>query len=260
VCGELAGARFLFLDQPGWERRLGLATLRRLAGIRFLGRGIADAHAVYGLSAPVVFPNGIACPATPGPFAARARGRPLELLYVGALARSKGIASLVRAVALCRAAACPVRLTLVGEWSEAALREEMLGVVARESLQDQVLFTGRVTGDDKWAYYNRAALLVHPTSWDGQPLTILEAMAMGLGVIATRVGAIPDAMRDGENGLLLSDAEPATVATAIQHMAGDPSRLEEIMRANRTRYEAEFTLKVYLKRMEQWLNDIQNMP
>ena len=259
VCGELAGARFLFLDRPGCRRRLGLATLRCLASIRFLGRSIESAHANYGLRHSVVFSNGIECPVVPAPYSSRAHARPLELLYVGALACSKGISSIVKAVAMCRAVGCPIRLTLVGEWSEASFRDEVLDYVAQESLQEQVRFAGRVTGEEKWGYYRRAALLVHPTEWDGQPLTILEAMAMGLGVVATRVGAIPDTVRHEENGLLLPDAEPSTVADAIQQLANDPGSLEKIMRANRARYESEFTLEAYLQRVEQWLDNVQNM-
>lgn len=259
TCGELAGARFLFLDRPGIGRRLGLSALRRLSSIRFLGQSIARAHEAYGLSNPVVFSNGIACPNTPGAVDARAHSRPLQLLYVGALARSKGVEALVRAVAICRTSGCPVQLTLVGEWSEGRLRDEILDFVGRESLQPHIRFTGRVTGDLKWDYYRQAAVLVHPTAWDGQPLTILEAMAMGLGIIATGVGAIPDTMRDGENGILLADAEPVTIAGAIQALAKSPGRLEAIMRSNRARYESEYTQEAYLHRVEEWLENVRRM-
>lgn len=259
TCGELAGARFLFLDRPGMGRRLGLSALRRLSSIRFLGQSIARAHEAYGLSNPVVFSNGIACPNTPGAVDARAHSRPLQLLYVGALARSKGVEALVRAVAICRTSGCPVQLTLVGEWGEHDVRYKILDYVEQESLHTHIRFTGRVTGDRKWDYYRQSAVLVHPTAWDGQPLTILEAMAMGLGIIATGVGAIPDTMRDGENGILLSDAEPATIAGAIQALAQDPERLEAVMRRNRARYEAEYTQEAYLHRVEEWLNNVRNM-
>lgn len=260
VCGELAGARFLFLAQPGWGRRIGLRALRWLDSLRFLGAGVAAAHEEYRFRRPVVFPNGIACPAFPVDYAGRARGRPLELLFVGALNRSKGVASLVRAVAECRRAGCTVHLTLVGEWGEKGFREEIERLLAEMNLRGLVTVAGAVTGEDKWDFFRRAALLVHPTEWDGQPLTILEAMAMGLGVIATRVGAIPDTMEDGLNGILLSDSSPGAIADAIRAYADRPDGLEKVMRANHARYEKEYTVETYLNHVESWLEGVRSPP
>nr|MBP7275690.1 glycosyltransferase [Kiritimatiellia bacterium] len=257
VCGELAGARFLFLEHPGWKRRIGLWALRRLSSIRFLGASVAAAHAAYGFRRPVVFPNGIDCPASPGDFSQRARRRPMELLYVGALSRSKGIASLIRAVAGCRKAGCRVRLTLVGEWGDSDFQAEVEQIIADLALEDGVCFAGRVTGNAKWEFYRRAALLVHPTEWDGQPLTILEAMAMGVGVIATRVGAIPDTMRDGVHGTLLTDNRPETIASAVQFYIEHPDILEQTMRENRAWYESNYTLEIYLNHTSEWLEPLR---
>ncbi len=254
MCGELAGARFLFLDRPGFQKRIGLWTLRRLHSIRFLGDSIRRAHAHLGLRHAVVFPNGITCPSEPSDPAGRAAARPLRLLFVGALNRSKGVRQLVEAVARCRDDRRPVHLTLLGEWGDAGFDREIRALVDEQRLHGRVRFAGRATGDAKWPFYREAALLVHPTEWDGQPLVILEAMAMGLGVIATRVGAIPDTIRDPENGILLDDNDPRTIAAAIRSLADDPDRLVGVMERNRRAYESTFTTEAYLENVKTWLD------
>ena len=258
VCGELAGARFSFLEHPGLRRMIGMHALRRLASIRFLGASVASVYSSCQFNHVVVFPNGIECSASPAEYAVRARRKPLELLYVGALNRSKGVASLVRSVVECHRASCPVHLTLVGEWAAAGFQQEIERLILAMGIRPLVTFAGPVMGDEKWDYYRRAALLVHPTEWDGQPLTILEAMAMGLGIIASRVGAIPDTVDEGVNGTLLADTSPQTIASAIQNYVDNPDKLEGIMRANRSRYETFYTLETYLNHMEGWMESLRS--
>ena len=56
--------------------------------------------------------------------------------------------------------------------------------------------------------FRSADVLLHPTRWDGQPVTILEALAFGLPVVATSVGAIPDTIRSGVDGYLMRRRAP----------------------------------------------------
>lgn len=255
VCGELAGAGFNFIQNGGWQRSIGLFVLRRMHSIRFLGEHVRDAHAQYRLPNPVVFANGIRIPDDRTHDPVPVDG-PLKLLAVGALNRSKGTGRVIESVALCRKNGLDVSCTFVGEWSDPQLKQEMESFIKEHRLDPYIQFTGLIKGDQKWDYYRTASILVHPTDWDGQPLTILEAIGMGLVVISTPVGAIPDTAIDGKNGVLISENTPKKLVEAIRLFYMDRKKLKQIMEYNRTDFDQRFTVAGYLQNVRNWLKNI----
>lgn len=255
IYGELAGARFQFLEKSGITCSIGLRYLRMFHSIRFLGLSILNHHSEYGISNPVAFDNGISAPAPVGNEFVRAKSRPLKLLYVGVLNRTKGISELIEAVELLLESGVNVQCTLVGEWGDFSLQQEIsLKLKSNPVLSSRLEFTGRLNADAKWKKYYEAALLVHPTRWDGQPLTILEALAMGLGIVSTKIGAIPDTISDLENGRVLPNNSPSAIADAISQYYQNPQELAIIMQRNRMLYEERFTMSCYLSNVDKWLN------
>jgi len=255
VCGELAGAGFNFLQTGGWQKRIGLFFLRRMESIRFLGEHVKEAHAQYNLPNPVVFANGIRISEQRKQEPVPDSG-PLNLLAVGALNRSKGTGRIIEAVALCREEGLDVSCTLVGEWSDPRLKQEMERFIDQHQLGPHIHFTGLIKGDQKWDYFRKAAILVHPTDWDGQPLTILEAIGMGLAIISTPIGAIPDTVAHGQNGLLMSENTPKKLYEAIRELYLDRKRLAEMMDYNRSDFDCRFTVETYLQNVRNWLETV----
>lgn len=251
IFGELAGARFTFLD-GGWRKYVGLFFLRRIYSIRFLGQHIREGHLEYRLPRPVVFSNGIELP-RPRLYSCLTDGQRIQLLAVGALNRSKGTGRIIEAIAMCRRRGVEVSCDFVGEWSNVRFREEMVEFVAKNSLSSCVHFYGLIKGDAKWDYYRRAHILVHPTDWDGQPLTILEAMGMGLAVISTNVGAIPDTISHGVNGILLQENSPEQLSDAICELHRDRQKLQSIMGRNIMDFDRRFDASIYLKNLRNWI-------
>src|SRR6202011_4898704 len=90
---------------------------------------------------------------------------------------------------------------------------EQLGV------SDQVRFLGQV--HDVPALLARASLFVLPSLTEGVSLTLLEAMARGLPVVATHVGGNPEVVADGETGLLTPPGDPAALAQAMLRLRRD---------------------------------------
>jgi len=86
-----------------------------------------------------------------------------------------------------------------------------------------------------------ADVFVYPTRWDAQPLVLLEAMAAGLAIITTRVGGIPETLRDGAEAVLIDAGDREALATAIGDLLHDPIRRHSLGVAARRRYEADFT-------------------
>ena len=168
--------------------------------------------------------------------------RPLTVAYLGALFRPKGFIELLRAAALLREGGEDLRFVFAGAWVSDAEREEALELVAREGLESVVSFPGVVSGEAKLAFLREADIFVFPgIQAEGLPLVILEAMAAGLPVVSTPVGAVPDAVLEGETGLIVPSGDASALADAIRTLAGDAALRERMGRAGRERFLAEFT-------------------
>ena len=82
--------------------------------------------------------------------------------------------------------------------------------------------------------------MVRPSHLEGMPLTVLEAMASGLPVVATPVGGTPELVRDGETGYLVPVDDPEALAGAISSVLADPAKARDMGRRGRTTVEDGF--------------------
>jgi glycosyltransferase involved in cell wall biosynthesis len=166
-----------------------------------------------GARAVEVIPNGIdpAEIGLAGEPAVRGDG-PLRVLYAGRLAVEKGLEHLLAA---CRLVRADYELTIIGSGPlEEHLRHAAAGL-------PHVHFIGPQPRTSLGAHYQRHHVFCTPALSEPFGLVILEALASGLPVIATRVGGIPELVQDGVNGLLVPPADPAALAAAIACLASD---------------------------------------
>jgi glycosyltransferase involved in cell wall biosynthesis len=146
---------------------------------------------------------------------------PLRVLYLGALGMAKGSYDLVEAARQLASAGDNVSFDLVGdeltpgEW--AVLREQIDGAGANPG--ERIRLHASVSGSAKMDFFRDADLLVYPSYHEGMPMTVLEAMASALPVVATRVGGLPDLIVDGLNGLLVEPGQPEKLAAAIRRLS-----------------------------------------
>ncbi len=184
---------------------------------------------------------------------ARAAGEPFRLLFLGNLFERKGIADLLDALAHVDAAGGPV----VGAGAAACvLVVAGGGDVARYSaratalgLGERVRFAGWVDQAEAAACLARADALVLPSYDEGLPLVILEALSLGVPVVTTPVGAIPEVLSDGDTALLVPPGDIAALAGALRRLAGDPALAARLSECGRALYEREFTLPVFAERV-----------
>ncbi|MBI4770871.1 MAG: glycosyltransferase family 4 protein [Chloroflexi bacterium] len=86
-------------------------------------------------------------------------------------------------------------------------------------------------------------------SHDACPVAVLEAMALGVPVVASRMGGLPDLVRDGETGLLVQAGDARGLAAALERLSESPETVQRMGAAARRRAEAEFDVEVYYRRL-----------
>jgi sugar transferase (PEP-CTERM/EpsH1 system associated) len=163
---------------------------------------------------------------------------------VGRLVPVKDQATLLEAVALLRREGLEVALVLAGDGPlEGALRDRAAALGITDSI--------RLLGHRRDVEVVLAALDVFALSSvsEGLSNTILEAMATGLPVIATRVGGADELVEDGVTGLLVAPGSPSDMSAALRRLL-DPSARKAMGHAGRRRVEAEFALSTMVKRYE----------
>ena len=136
------------------------------------------------------------------------------ILFVGVLRKQKGLDCLLTALA--RVGNAPWRLCLVGPGPEEPALQRM---AQQLGVSDRVRFVGQV--EDPSPYYRRASLFVLPSWAEGMSNALLEAMAFGLPVVATRVGGSVDVIEDGVTGLLVEPGDPEQLAAAMARVLTD---------------------------------------
>jgi glycosyltransferase involved in cell wall biosynthesis len=130
--------------------------------------------------------------------------------FVGRLEHVKGCDQLIRAFAVLKEVCRDPQLVIVGEGTERRALEKL----AKETgLEKRIQFCG--FRSDTARIYRSLDLLVLPSRHEGIPLTLLEAMAMGVPVVATKVGGMPEVVEDRVTGLLVDADSPEALAAAI---------------------------------------------
>jgi glycosyltransferase involved in cell wall biosynthesis len=206
-----------------WQRWLDrwLEFLALAAAHRVIVNSRATAEEVAELGIPrsrmVVLPPGV--DVVPPPVL-REPGELISLLAVGNVVPRKGLDVLLEAL---RDAPFDFRLDLVGDPDyDPDYRARLEALADDPRLRGRVAFLGRLTADELEQAYRSADVFVVPSRWEGFGMALLDALLYGLPVVASRVGAIPELVDDGDNGLLVPAGDPQALATALARLAGDP--------------------------------------
>jgi glycosyltransferase involved in cell wall biosynthesis len=201
----------------------------------------------------VKIPNAIA----PFPDVNIARPRePATLLFLGWLIPEKGVFDLLEAVARLRVLRPDLRVLFGGNRGA----EEILRKTRDLGIEEHVRLLGWVTGDDKQRLLREATLFVLPSYREGMPMTVLEAMAAGLPVVATNVGGIPDAVSDGVEGCLIAPGDVDALTQVIATLLEDSALRETMGRAGQAKVAAEFSVDSALPKVEALYRDLGGRP
>ncbi len=168
--------------------------------------------------------------------------RPLTLIGVGRLARQKRFDRFVSALGRLREQLkAEVRGWIVGPTQDYCLRTELEAQAARLGLLPRYLrFLGGVS--DMALLYQQADICVLTSDFEGTPNVLLEAMASGLSVVATKVGGVPDIVRHGSNGFVIEREDMEGLVAALVRLGGNATERIEMGRRARAFVEENHSL------------------
>ena len=254
------------------EKDVGLRTapiVRALAFRYRVGRVVPVAIAeevrnsiqkLYGYPNPPLIPNGIPTDEYAPDPNKRAQWRQAHgiethatiVTHVGRFAPPKNHALLIEAFARVRTSA-PLYLLLVGGGElENTVREQ----VAALGLESRVCFLG--IRADVADILRASDAFVLSSRWEGNPMSVMEAMAAGLPVVSTAVGGVPELVRDGETGLLVPSEDTGALAQAIQALVDNPARRQAMGVAARQHAVASFDIRHTVRGYEQLYEALLN--
>jgi len=170
---------------------------------------------------------------------------------VAGLDARKGHQFLLEAAAALKAQGFKLQYQLAGD---GPLRAELENHATRLGLRDEVSFLGFVA--DTAAFLADIDLFVMPSLFEGLGVAVLEAMAAGKPIIATRVGGLTESVIDGVTGLLVPPGDAAALASAIARLARSPSLAAEMGRHGRERVLQHFTLEQMARQNESYYYEL----
>lgn len=238
-----------------WKTRLNghldRRTLRRFDAVLAVAPTIRDVLVADGVPAGRihVVHNGLDIEVPAGShadFRARLGLRPADEVVgtVGRLSAEKAHADLLRAVAMVGQHRPSAVLVMVGD---GPLRGSLEELTRELHLEARVRFLGE--REDVHEILRAFDLFALPSRTEGCPIVLIEAMAHGLPIVATRVGAIPEMTRDGEEARLVEPGEPAALARAIESLLDDSATRARLGQAAQARYAARFRESAWLERV-----------
>ena len=167
------------------------------------------------------------------------------LMTVGRLHKQKGHCYLIQAVSKVRKEFPKVKLLVTGEGEE---ENNLKKLVKSLDLMNEVIFAGLSSAIER--ILPMAELFILPSLWEGLPNALLEAMAAGKPVVATKVGGIPEIVVHGETGMLIPPRDTDALAAAIIDLLQNRLKAKDMGEAGRIRAGKRFSIYKMIEKTE----------
>jgi phosphatidylinositol alpha-1,6-mannosyltransferase len=223
---RVPGVVYLHADEVPAHARVSRIALRRATYAVAVSRHTASLAIMHGADRARLrlIPPGVDPPVNAGRIQSE---RPTIITVARLEDRYKGHDVVMQALVGVRRRVPDARWVIVGDGS---LRGELEAAADQLGLRDSVVFTGRVTDEERDSWLSRSDVFVMPSrvpasgGGEGFGIVYLEAGAHGLPVVAANVGGSVDAVENGRTGLLVSPEDPSAVASALTQLLLDPAR------------------------------------
>lgn len=185
----------------------------------------------------------------------------LSILYLSNMVPSKGYLDVLKACHILHTKRkMPIQGNFCGAFVQVAANgnqsgdyseDHFIDKIDKYDLKEVVRYHGTVTGSKKRNILQNADIFVLPTyyPWEGQPISIIEALAFGIPVISTEYRGIPEQVIDGYNGFLVSACAPIEIADAVERMWVDPNLYHELSLHAIEHFQKNFTQDEHLNRL-----------
>lgn len=240
------GGRFVdfYNRSPNWQQRIIAWTFARSARVIALSaQWNKTLSGMFPAAHVITIPNPVDVPAVPAPL----DSKPQRVLFLGRIVRSKGVHDLLEAWKKVLVVSPDAQLILGGDGDIGAAQE----LAAALGIESNVKFAGWVDGATKLNLLQKASAFALPSHAEAMPMAVLEAMAWGLPIVATNVGGIPHAVRDGEDGLLVDVGDVAALGSALTALLTDHDRRAAMGASARRRVESNFSAELIVPRIKQ---------
>ena len=240
-------ARYLAIEPPVMRRFRGVAAVSEQIADELKSRGLAEQRVR-------VIANGIVPPVRREDGVPSSNGHPAFepcILSLSRLAPEKNVHLVIDAVAELRAEFPNIGLLVAGHGD---LRADLEARAASRQLGESVRFIGFVK--DVQPLYARSDVLVLASQTEGMPMSLIEAMASDLPIIASRVGGIPFMLRDEEEAILTTPNDYQSLVQAMRRAARDVPLRTRIARAARARFEREYTAERMAEAYRNFYDDV----
>ena len=237
-----------FIDPEGFRMEEKVRTALFVSGISYFGKS-----QIMRWSSPEnwhkieVTPLGIDAEGwAAAPF--REHPAPFNIISVGRLVPVKGYSLLLEAIAILVAEGRDTRLTFVGDGPERTRLQER---AQRLGIGDRVVFTGWKCQNELHELYRGSEVCVLSSFAEGVPVTLMEAMASGVPCVAPRITGIPELIRHGIEGTLVTPASVEEIAAAIAEMIDKPDLRRRMASASRERIADKYDLRKNVGRLSE---------
>ena len=190
-----------------------------------------------------------------------------KILFVGRHIERKGICYLIEAAKYLPRDKFEIRIVGVGDLTE-QLKQQAALLDERQKTKDErgaeIIFTGKLSPEDLANEYKTAnvftlpAIVDHKGDTEGLGVVLIEAMELGLPIVASNVGGIPDVVVDGESGILVPEKDPAALADAFKRLEADPTLIQKLLAGARNRIDKCFTWDGIIERQVEVYKRLQH--
>jgi glycosyltransferase involved in cell wall biosynthesis len=199
-----------------------------------------------------VFLNAVADPLAPaGPNGSK---RPANhVVCIARLFPSKGQDVLIRAIALLKDKHPELRVDFIGD---GPAKDSYIQLVQELGVADRCVFVGSLRHDEVLNRMRAASLTILPSRSDNCPLVTIESLAVGTPVVASRVGGIPEVVRDGIDGFLVPPDDPQALATKLSLVLTNSELLHKLRTNARAGFLSRFEQRQAVREQVEWLESV----
>lgn len=196
-------------------------------------------------------------------------GAPLKILFLSNLMESKGYLDVFDALEIIHSRGIAFECDFCGSFQVASdsnlytsarsAERHFIEKIRKSGMQGSIRWRSVLTGSDKWTAFRNCHFFVLPTYYnnEGQPISVIEALAFGCVVVASRHRAIPEMLGHGEAGVLVSPRNPQEIADAIISSSADNRHYERLSARAMERYQRFFTRDAHLARLTSVIMNVQ---